>query len=180
MLLNAKSPVFKFSCFPFQAHNNVMAIIICASIFSFYKEPHYSILTVDSNYLLWHFLSFSCPVDETTITIQSQKVGVDRFSTEAFKFIADHPFVFVHCQIRICDASNPGSRCAQGCIKEGRLRRDVSDEDKLYPLAQGPLTIASDATEMKSRKRSNKKGTCSSNKIINENVRSWRKWQSLI
>ena len=88
-------------------------------------------------------------------------MGVDRFSTEAFKFIADHPFVFVHCQIRICDASNPGSRCAQGCIKEARLRRDVSDEDKLYPLARGPLTIASDATEMKSRKRSNKKGTCS-------------------
>ena len=157
-----------------------MAIIICASIFSFYKEPHYSILTVDSNCWLWHFLSFSCPVDKTTITIQSQKVGVDRFSTEAFKFIADHPFVFVHCQIRICDARNPGSRCAQGCIKEGRLRRDVSDEDKLYPLAQGPLTFASDATEMKSRKRSNKKGTCYSNKIINENVRSRRKWQSLI
>ena len=85
-------------------------------------------------------------------------MGVDRFSTEAFKFIADHPFVFVHCQIRICDASNPGSRCAQGCIKEARLRRDVRDEDKLYPLAQGPLTIA---TEVKSRKRSNKKGTFS-------------------
>ncbi|CAH3173407.1 unnamed protein product [Porites lobata] len=105
----------------------------------------------------YHLIKNGCPFDKTTITIQSQKVGVDRFSTEAFKFIADHPFVFVHCQIRICDASNPGSRCAQGCIKEGRLRRDVSDEDKLYPLAQGPLTIASDAAEMKSRKRSNKK-----------------------
>ena len=97
-------------------------------------------------------------------------MGVDRFSTEAFKFIADHPFVFVHCQIRICDASNPGSRCAQGCIKEGRLRRDVSDEDKLYPLAQGPLTIASDAAEMKSRKRSNKKGTRSFG-TITDNIR---------
>ncbi|XP_073237862.1 ZP domain-containing protein-like [Porites lutea] len=98
----------------------------------------------------YHLIKEGCPVDKTTITIQSQKVGVDRFSTEAFKFIADHPFVFVHCQIRICDARNPGSRCAQRCIKEGRLRRDVSDEDKLYPLAQGPLTFASDATEMKS------------------------------
>ena len=97
-------------------------------------------------------------------------MGVDRFSTEAFKFIADHPFVFVHCQIRICDASNSGSRCAQECIKEGRLRRDVSDEDKLYPLAQGPLTIASDAAEMKSRKRSNKKGTRSFD-TITHNVR---------
>ena len=83
-------------------------------------------------------------------------------------FIADHPFVFVHCQVRICDPRNPGSRCAQGCIKEATLRRDVSDEDKLYPLAQGPLTIASDATEVKSRKRSNKKGTCSFNTIIHK------------
>ena len=159
----------------FQSKNTIMSLetstcdlsISCFNFLPFHKEPYYSILIiVDSNCWLWHLLPFSCPVDETTITIQSQKVGVDRFSTEAFKFIADHPFVFVHCQIRICDARNPGSRCAQGCIKEGRLRRDVSDEDKLYPLAQGPLTFASDATEMKSRKRSNKKGTCSFDTII--------------
>jgi len=158
------------SFFVFQSKITIMSLetstcdlsISCFNFFPLHKEPYYStLIIVDSNCWLWHLLLFSCPVDKTTITIQSQKVGVDRFSTEAFKFIADHPFVFVHCQIRICDASNPGSRCAQGCIKEARLRRDVSDEDKLYSLAQGTLTIANDAMEMKSRKRSNKKGTCS-------------------
>ena len=68
--------------------------------------------------------------------------------TEGFKFIADHPFVFVRCHIRICDTGNPKSRCAQGCVRELRKRRDVSSDDKLYRLAQGPLTISSNTKEM--------------------------------
>ena len=96
------------------------------------------------------FKTIRCPVDETTVILKSSKVRVSRFMTEGFKFIADHPFVFVHCHIRICDARNPNSRCAQGCVEElVRKRRDVSSEDKLYPLAQGPLTISSDTAERK-------------------------------
>lgn len=90
--------------------------------------------------------TFSCPVDKTTAVVKSIKVSKTRFKTEAFKFIADHPFVFVHCEIRICDARNSNSRCAQGCITEMRKRRDVRNDDVLYPLAQGPLTISSDTT----------------------------------
>ena len=93
----------------------------------------------------------SCPVDETTSVLPSTKVGISRFTTEGFKFIADHPFVFVHCHIRICDAGNPNSRCDQGCIEETRKRRDVSSDDKLYSLAQGPLTIDDDAKEMNTK-----------------------------
>ena len=85
-------------------------------------------------------------------------MGVSRFMTEGFKFIADHPFVFVHCHIRICDAGNSNSRCAQGCVEELRKRRDVSSEDKLYPLAQGPLTISTDTTERKSEATPHAKG----------------------
>lgn len=90
--------------------------------------------------------TFSCPVDKTTAVVKSIKVSKARFKTEAFKFIADHPFVFFHCEIRICDARNSNSRCAQGCITEMRKRRDVRNDDVLYPLAQGPLTISSDMT----------------------------------
>lgn len=90
--------------------------------------------------------TFSCPVDKTTAVVKSIKASMARFTTEAFKFIADHPFVFVHCEIRICDARNSNSRCAQGCITEIRERRDVRNDDVLYPLAQGPLTISSDMT----------------------------------
>ena len=87
-------------------------------------------------------------MDETTIVLPSTKVGISRFTTEGFKFITDHPFVFVHCHIRICDAGNPISRCDQGCIKGTRKRRDVSSDIKLYPLAQGPLTIDDDGEEI--------------------------------
>ncbi|XP_078375733.1 ZP domain-containing protein-like [Oculina patagonica] len=96
----------------------------------------------------YHLIKDGCPVDETTSVIPSTRIGISRFTTEGFKFIADHPFVFVHCHIRICDAGNPISRCAQGCVKVTRKRRDVSSDDRLYPLAQGPLTIDDDAKEM--------------------------------
>lgn len=90
-------------------------------------------------------------MDETTSVIPSTAVGISQFITEGFKFIADHPFVFIHCHIRICDAGNPNSRCKQGCIKETRKRRDVSNGDKLYPLAQGPLTIDSDVKDISTK-----------------------------
>ena len=101
---------------------------------------------------------FRCPVDDTTILLKSPKVGVVRFETEAFKFIADHPFVFIHCHIRICDAGNPNSRCAEGCVEGSRKRRDVSSDDKVYPLAQGPLRISSDATQLASKRQLKAKG----------------------
>jgi len=114
-------------------------------------ENCYATPAQDRNHATKYYLiKDGCPVDETTFIMESSKVGVSRFMTEGFKFIADHPFVFVHCHIRICDAGNSNSRCAQGCVEELRKRRDVSSEDKLYPLAQGPLTINTDTTERKS------------------------------
>ena len=104
------------------------------------------------------FELFRCPIDDTTLIRKSPKVGVVRFETEAFKFLAEHPFVFIHCHIRICNAGNPNSRCAQGCVTGSRKRRDVSSDDKVYPLAQGPLTISSEATGVTSKAKSKAKG----------------------
>ena len=88
-------------------------------------------------------------MDEATSVIPATQVAIYRFKTEAFKFIGKYPFVFVHCHIRICDATDSKSRCAQGCLRGERKRRDVitsseTDADKLYPLAQGPLMLADD------------------------------------
>ena len=82
-------------------------------------------------------------MDETT-NIMKSSVGTFRFTTESFKFIAKHPFLFVHCQIRVCDSTDPKSRCAQGCLRGDRRRRDVTTDDKIYSLAQGPLTFYAD------------------------------------
>ena len=62
---------------------------------------------------------------------------------ESFKFIGEHPFVFVHCHIRVCNHSDPESKCVRIC--EDRRKRDVNvvpeSVDDVYPLAQGPITL---------------------------------------
>ena len=66
-----------------------------------------------------------------------------RFSVEAFKFIAAHPFVFVHCQVTVCNATNPGSKCSMKCPSSGREKRELSDNVTydVYSLVQGPLHL---------------------------------------
>ena len=59
-----------------------------------------------------------CPVDKFTVTLKLPQVGVDRLKTESFQSIADHPLVFVNCDLRICHAGNPNARCSQGCVME--------------------------------------------------------------
>ena len=67
----------------------------------------------------------------------------ERFSLESFKFIGEHAFVFVHCHVRVCNVSDPESKCVRIC--EERRKRDVSiapeSLDDVYPLAQGPITL---------------------------------------
>ena len=94
-----------------------------------------------------------CCVDKTTKFVSTPKTEESRFSIEGFKFIADHPFVFLHCQMRICDSDDLHSRCSQGCLKGSREKRDANNEDKLYSLVQGPLTIDDDVEETKANQK---------------------------
>ena len=70
------------------------------------------------------------------------------FSLEAFKFIADHPFVFVHCHVIVCNAMNPASQCAKKCPSSGRGKRVVGDHviDDVYfwPRARSTSQEASE------------------------------------
>lgn len=99
----------------------------------------------DNNYCLTPFLFFthnSCKVDET-LEYHPANERSERFSLESFKFIGEHPFVFVHCHIRVCNHSDPESKCVRIC--EDRRKRDVNvvpeSIDDVYPLAQGPITL---------------------------------------
>ena len=80
----------------------------------------------------------SCAVDDT-VEIYLSPNGYYRFGLEAFEFV-DQAFVFIHCQVVICNASDAQSRCAQGCRKNARVRRDVEDYRE-YSLAQGPIAL---------------------------------------
>lgn len=99
----------------------------------------------------------SCKVDETLIYHPSNHLS-ERFSVESFSFIGDHPFVFVHCHVRICNASDPNSKCVRICEDVERRKRDVSYAAELgndvYPLAQGPLSLLKEEVDGKGRSSS--------------------------
>ncbi|XP_027056306.1 oncoprotein-induced transcript 3 protein-like [Pocillopora damicornis] len=65
---------------------------------------------------------------------------------EAFQFVK-HPFVFIHCHVVICDASDSQSRCARGCVPSPRRERRGIEEKRVYSLVQGPLTIDDSSEE---------------------------------
>ncbi|XP_078377377.1 uncharacterized protein LOC144660589 isoform X2 [Oculina patagonica] len=93
--------------------------------------------------LKYEFIRKGCPNDVTVKYHSASSVSTQRFSLEAFKFIADHPFVFVHCHVIVCNATDPDSQCAKKCPSSGRGRRAVSDHvTDVYSLAQGPLHLA--------------------------------------
>lgn len=75
--------------------------------------------------------------------IPSGNEHLQRYSIEAFTFLGDHEFVYLHCRVKICNATDPSSRCAQGCIPQrGRrsaLIRGQSKDDEAN-LAEGPFT----------------------------------------
>ena len=92
-----------------------------------------------------------CPSDLTVQYHSAPSVNARRFSLEALKFIADHPFVFVHCHVIICNATDPGFQCVKSCPSGGRGRREVSGHmtDDVFSLSQGPLVLAREKRDEK-------------------------------
>ena len=87
-----------------------------------------------------------CSVDETLSFHPRPDPQSERWSIEAFQYVnRNNPFVFIHCEIKVCNATDPNSRCAQGC-QPSRKRRDVETfpetSDDVYPLAQGPFSLS--------------------------------------
>lgn len=94
--------------------------------------------------LKYTFIDNGCSVDQddTLRFIPTNDTRTTKFSLEAFSFVGDNPFVYMHCKVRICNASDPNSRCAQGCIHSRRRRAltEVSpSKDDVAFLAQGPF-----------------------------------------
>jgi len=111
------------------------------------------------NPLKYEFITKRCPDGVTVKYHSASSVSVQRFSLEAFKFIADHPFVFVHCQVIVCNATYPSSKCNKKCPSSGRGRREVNDHvtDDMYSLVQGPLYLAREKREEKRASNADKR-----------------------
>ncbi|KAI8483731.1 hypothetical protein Bbelb_385230 [Branchiostoma belcheri] len=75
-----------------------------------------------------------------------------RFGFQAFAYISGVPTVYLHCDVLLCKASDPNSRCAQGCqTPSGRRRREAEGEPEVYRLIQGPIVLGDDQTEFQAR-----------------------------
>ncbi|XP_022796952.1 uncharacterized protein LOC111335334 [Stylophora pistillata] len=96
------------------------------------------------NSLKYEFIKKGCPSDVTVKYHSAPSSNAQRFSVEAFKFIAAHPFVFVHCHVTVCSATDPRSKCSMKCPLSGRGKRELSDSVTydVHSLVQGPLHLA--------------------------------------
>ncbi|XP_078665705.1 ZP domain-containing protein-like [Branchiostoma floridae x Branchiostoma belcheri] len=75
-----------------------------------------------------------------------------RFGFQAFAYTSGVPTVYLHCDVLLCKASDPNSRCAQGCqTPSGRRRREAEGEPEVYRLIQGPIVLGDDQTEFQAR-----------------------------
>ncbi|XP_078594263.1 uncharacterized protein LOC144872027 [Branchiostoma floridae x Branchiostoma japonicum] len=53
--------------------------------------------------------------------------------------------VYLHCNVLLYKASDPNSRCAQGCQPpSGRRRKEAEGEPEVYRLIQGPIVVGED------------------------------------
>lgn len=111
--------------------------------------------------LKYEFIKNGCPNDVTVNYPSVPSSSAQRFSLEAFKFIADHPFVFVHCHVTVCNTTNAASQCTRNCLSNGRGKRAVSDHvnDDVYSLAQGPIHLARGKREREEEKAFAKSGS---------------------
>lgn len=79
---------------------------------------------------------------DRTVKFYKGSYNVQRYSFRAFQFIAKgRQFVYIHCHLIVCNASNTASRCSQGCLSSfGRLRRSVGSTTEV-DLTQGPIIM---------------------------------------
>ena len=78
---------------------------------------------------------------------------MQKFKLEAFSFIGDHQFVYMHCKVLICNASDPNSRCAQGCVNRAKrsLMTQGSRNEEVH-LSQGPFMRGDDEKDKEETK----------------------------
>eukprot|EP00058_Branchiostoma_floridae_P019037 XP_002604526.1 hypothetical protein BRAFLDRAFT_79370 [Branchiostoma floridae] len=71
-----------------------------------------------------------------------------RFGFQAFAYTSGVDMVYLHCNVLLCKASDPNSRCAQGCQPPlGRRRRKAEGEPEVYRLIQGPIVVDQDQND---------------------------------
>ncbi|XP_030271109.1 uncharacterized protein LOC115580671 isoform X3 [Sparus aurata] len=88
-----------------------------------------------------------CNVDSTLQRYTPDHQRQFKFSMEAFKFIGQNNQVYISCSVMMCEAGNPNTRCAQGCINSTQpvghriAKREVVTQTSRHLVSQGPLRL---------------------------------------
>ncbi|KAL0994907.1 hypothetical protein UPYG_G00129090 [Umbra pygmaea] len=84
--------------------------------------------------------------EDQTVQVYPSPQNQFRFGMEAFKFIGMHEQVYISCAVILCEAGNPNSRCAEGCINgTSRRRREAVMQTTSHYISQGPLRVGRSA-----------------------------------
>lgn len=64
-----------------------------------------------------------CVADDTYVSLPSHQRNTAQFKFNAFSFLPGYEVVYLRCEVAVCKAGDPSSRCSQGCAGRGRSRR---------------------------------------------------------
>ena len=95
----------------------------------------------------YKFAHFRCPKDET-VRFHSGPSTTQRFSFEAFQFVNGQvePYLYVHCEVVLCNLTDAKPSCRKGCsdpLVDSRQKRAVNTD--IYDLEKGPIVLIRDS-----------------------------------
>ncbi|XP_066269356.1 ZP domain-containing protein-like [Branchiostoma lanceolatum] len=99
----------------------------------------------DDSSVLYHLIRDGCDQDSTVARYWSPSTLEERFGFQAFAFTSGARKVYLHCDVLLCNATDPTSRCAQDC-QAVRRRREAEGDTDVYLLIQGPIVLNDDQT----------------------------------
>ncbi|XP_028394860.1 ZP domain-containing protein-like [Dendronephthya gigantea] len=104
------------------------------------------------------FIYGGCDKDETIRHYTYGMSSVQRFSIQAFRFLSQHRFVYLHCDLVVCYRYDSNSVCSRSTSCLRRVRRDAADKpsddtSEKYALSFGPFMHGKESTD-KSQKAS--------------------------
>ncbi|XP_028394920.1 ZP domain-containing protein-like [Dendronephthya gigantea] len=98
------------------------------------------------------FIDDGCDKDETIRHYSYGMSSVQRFSIQAFRFLSQHRFVYLHCDLVVCYRYDSNSTCSRSTSCPRRVRRDAADKpsddaSRKYALSFGPLMHRKKSTD---------------------------------
>ncbi|XP_067684965.1 deleted in malignant brain tumors 1 protein-like isoform X2 [Haliotis asinina] len=97
-------------------------------------------------------LENGCAHDSTLTFTNVSDVTKETLTLETFKFVNSSSMVYFHCEVLVCNASDPKSRCQHGCLTPSKQKRDAGESGESdfgqeahltsQQLSAGPIRIA--------------------------------------